>query len=357
MAVTAIDGGKQIRDNTVTASKVASSVIVAAGTNAFTGDQSVGGNKLTSVGTPVSGTDAANKNYVDAMATGLDFKASVRAATTAALPAATYANGSSGVGATLTANANGALAAQDGVTLVAGDRLLVKNQATGAQNGIYTVTQVGDASNPFILTRATDADTATELNAGAFAFVEEGTTNADVGFVCTTNNPVTIGTTALSFTQFSSAGSYTQGNGIAITGQSIAVSLGDASLEFSGGSVRVVHGTSGQIYVASAGGVLTPVTASGDVSSITAAGAVTLDVTKIPKFSRYSVRETPTGTINGSNAAFVLANTPISGTEQVYLNGIQQDSGASNDYTISTATITFNTAPVSGDKVRVTYWY
>lgn len=354
MSTTKINGATQIQANTVTSGQVNTSIIVAAGSNAFSADQSMGGFKLTSVGTPSAGTDAANKNYVDAMATGLDFKASVRAATAAVLPACTYANGSSGVGATLTGNANGALAAQDGVTLVAADRLLVKNQAAGEQNGLYAVTQVGTGGTPFILTRVTDADTATELNTGAFCFVEEGTVNGDVGFVLVTNNPITIGTTALVFTQFSAAGSYTGGNGVTITGQSIALNLGDASLEFNAGAVRVVHGTSGQVYVANASGVLTPVTFSGDVLSVSAAGVVALAAT-IVKTTNVVTRETPSGTINGSNATFTLANTPVAGTESLYLNGILQDSGAGNDYTISGVTITMLNVPVSGDKLRASY--
>ena len=132
-----------------------------------------------------------------------DFKASVRAATTAALAANTYDNGASGVGATLTANANGALAAVDGVTLVAGNRLLVKNEVTGANNGIYVVTQVGTAGTPYILTRASDADTNAEVTAGMIVPVEEGTVNADQAFILTTNNPITLGTTALTFAQYS----------------------------------------------------------------------------------------------------------------------------------------------------------
>jgi len=180
-------------------------------------------------GTATSDTVATSesiKAYVDSVASGLDLKDSCRAATTAALPAVTYDNGTSGVGATLTADANGALPAQDGVTLVANDRILVKDQAAGLQNGIYEVTQVGDGSNPFILTRTTDADTDAEVTAGMFTFIEEGTTNADAGFVLTTNNPITIGTTALSFTQFSGAGQITAGAGLTKSGNTLDVGAG-----------------------------------------------------------------------------------------------------------------------------------
>jgi len=133
-----------------------------------------------------------------------DFKGSARAATAAgvALPACTYANGASGVGATLTGNANGALAAQDGVTLVVDDRLLVKDQGGGAshlQNGIYVLTQVGTAGTPFILTRTTDADVAGELTPGFVVSVIEGTENAGTIWQHRTTTTPTVGTTALSF--------------------------------------------------------------------------------------------------------------------------------------------------------------
>lgn len=135
----------------------------------------------------------------------LDWKNSVRAATTAALPAVTYNNGLSGVGATLTATANGALPAQDGVSLALNERLLVKNQASGLQNGIYTVTQLGDGGNPFILTRAVDADTNADVTAGMAMVIEEGATYNDAAFFLGTNNPITVGTTALMFVQLTAS--------------------------------------------------------------------------------------------------------------------------------------------------------
>jgi len=136
-----------------------------------------------------------NKAYVDQVAQGLDVKGSVRAATTADL-SATYSNGSSGIGATLTAGSNGAIVV-DGVSLSVNDRILVKDQSTGAQNGIYTVTTQGDGSTAFVLTRATDVDEPDEFSGGAFVFVEEGTSNADNGYVFTHNGTPTFGTTSL----------------------------------------------------------------------------------------------------------------------------------------------------------------
>jgi len=134
-------------------------------------------------------------------AAGIKWRPSVKATTTAALPSCSYSNGSGGVGATLTATANGALAAQDGVTLIAGDRLLVKDQAAQLQNGVYTVAQVGTGGTPFILTRATDADTWLELVAQA-VIIEEGTTLADQAYICTVNQGGTLGTTSVTWATF-----------------------------------------------------------------------------------------------------------------------------------------------------------
>jgi hypothetical protein len=158
-------------------------------------------------GTVVAGDtiDAAIRKLdgnISSLASGLSWKDAAIAATTADLPASTYANGASGVGATLTADANGAIPAQDGVSLSVNDRFLVKDQTAGLENGIYDVTQLGDGSNPWILTRVVDADESAEID-GAAIFVQQGTASEDLAFVQTADAP-TMGTTALSFSQFSS---------------------------------------------------------------------------------------------------------------------------------------------------------
>ena len=162
------------------------------------------------------------KAYVDATASGLDLKDSSHAATTANL-SGTYDNGASGVGATLTNNSTQAALTVDGQLMVADERLLVKDQSTAAQNGIYTVTTVGTGSSNWVLTRATDFDTPTEVTSGSFTFVETGTTNADSGWVMTTDGAVTIGTTALAFSQFSGAGQITAGTGLSKSGNTLSV--------------------------------------------------------------------------------------------------------------------------------------
>lgn len=207
-------------------------VVLVDGTNAFTGDQSMGGNKLTSVGNGTLSTDAVNLGQLNDAITGLDKKASVRFATTADLPANTPSG--SGVGKTLQADANGAFPTTDGVTPAVNDRVLVKDYGGGASsihNGIYDLTQLGDGSNPWILTRATDADQDAEVTANLFVFAEEGTANGDKGFTLVTNNPITVDTTALQFTIFTTsaaqdlAGVLTVGN--TTGGTDISVSSGD----------------------------------------------------------------------------------------------------------------------------------
>ena len=167
--------------------------------------------------TPTNNTDIVNKQYADAIASGIHFHEAVDLATTAALPANTYNNGTSGVGATLTANANGALSVDSTLTVV-GNRILVKNEVTQANNGVYTVTQVGSAGTPYILTRATDFDTAgtgvDQIDEGDFFLVTSGTVNANTAWVQQTAPPITIGTTAIVFQQFSAPITYTAGTGL-----------------------------------------------------------------------------------------------------------------------------------------------
>lgn len=217
MSITKIDGSRQLR---------------------FSSDLNLQNHKILNVSTPTNDSDAANKAYVDSVASGVDAKQSAVAATVGALPSLNYANGTAGVGATLTGSSNGALPAQDGVTLVQNERLLVKTQASAFQNGIYTLTQVGDGSSPFILTRTTDNDSSSEVVA-AFVFIEEGTTNADSGWVCTTNAPVTMGTTDIDWSQFSGAGTIIAGDGLDKTGNTLAVNVDSSTIEINADTLRV----------------------------------------------------------------------------------------------------------------------
>ena len=183
-----------------------------------TGTVDVSSARITSVATPTGGTDAANKNYVDAQLQGLDVKNSVRVATTAN-------------GTLSSAFANGQTV--DGVTLATNDRILIKDQSTGSENGIYTVNASGAP------TRATDFDADSEVTGGTFFFVEEGTVNADNGFVMTNDGSVTVGTTALVFTQFSGAGQVIAGAALTKSGNTLNVGVDDSSIEVNSDALRV----------------------------------------------------------------------------------------------------------------------
>lgn len=268
---------RQIADQAITDAKIKAGAAIASskladganfikkdGTVAFTAAQSHGGFKITNLGTPTPGsTDAARivdvENAISSITSLFTSKGTVRAATAAA-------------GTLATSFANGQVI--DGVTLATGDRILIKNQSTQSENGVYTVNATGAP------TRATDMDTWAEVP-GAWVTVQEGTANADTTWLSTSNQGGTLGSTSITW--------------------------------------------------------YNPITAGG----ITSANFVD--------------KETPSGAINGSNTSYTLANTPTVGSEHVYLNGVLQESGSGNDYTISGGTITMLTAPLTGEKIRVTY--
>ena len=180
-----------------------------------------------------SSQSLVNKAYVDSVTSGLSVKTPVKVATTGNLTA-TYNNGAG----TLTGTTNFALSV-DGVTVSVNDRILVKDQSTAAQNGFYKVTATGSGSAAFVLTRTPDADAASELVAGAFAFVEEGTANADNGYVLSTDGAVTLGTTAINFEQFSGAGQISAGDGLTKTGNALSLNVDDSSIEINADTARV----------------------------------------------------------------------------------------------------------------------
>jgi hypothetical protein len=256
----------------------------------------MGGNKITGLGTPTADSDAATKLYVDSTAQGIDWKASVRAATTAN-------------GTLATAYANGSVV--DGVTLATGNRILIKDQTTGSENGIYTVNASGAP------TRAVDADTAAEIVASFAVFVEEGTDNADCGFVLTNNGTVTVGTTALVFTQFTGLGQVTAGNGLTKTGNTLNA-----------------VGTAGRI-TANADSIDIASTYAGQ-STITTLGTVA------------------TGTWNGTVIAGLYGGTGVANSgKTITLGGNLTTSGA-HATTLTTTGTTSVTLPTSGTLLTTT---
>ena len=220
------------------------------------GAVNVNSSKIINVSDPTNDSDAATKAYVDASVSGLDVKESVRIGTTAALDTVTYSQSAG----TLTRSGNGSINSSAGlgqsVTLVVNDRVLVKDQAEARQNGIYVVTTVGDGSNAFVLTRASDANVASEITGGTFTFVEEGS-NADNGYVFThdgtptLNNATLSNNTELTVSQFSGAGQIIAGEGLTKSGNTINV-VGGTTIDADANTIHVnSSGTANQILLSS----------------------------------------------------------------------------------------------------------
>lgn len=180
-----------------------------------TADVSMGSHKVTNLTDPSSAQDAATKAYVDATAQGLSVKGSVKLATTTALPTNTYAAG------VITITATGTLTV-DGTITALNDRILVKDESSQLKNGVYVVTTAGAVGVAAVLTRSADMDASAEFP-GAFVFVESGTVNTAAGFVCTNSTPPTVGTTAITFTQFSGAGELTAGTGLTKSANTLSI--------------------------------------------------------------------------------------------------------------------------------------
>lgn len=229
----------KIQDATIEASKLAGSV--PASKLDLTGSFDFASGTV-SVADPTQDSHAANKRYVDSVKQALDIKESVRVASSDSLnnenasTSFTYSNGVFTEDSAATA-----VVTLDGVQLASGNRVLLKNESTGANNGIYEVTTVGNGSTiAWVLTRASDFDSDEDISAGAFCFVEEGTENGDSGFVLTTDETITLGTTALTFTQFSGAGQVIAGDGISKSGNTVSVDLdSDSGLSVSASGLKI----------------------------------------------------------------------------------------------------------------------
>jgi hypothetical protein len=281
--------------------------------------------------TPSGSTDIANKLYVDTVAQGLDAKASCVAATTADI------------------TLSGAQTI-DGVSIVAGNRVLVKNQSLSQNNGIYLC-----ASGSW--TRTTDANTWDALTS-AFTFIEQGTTNADCGFVCTANAGGTLGTTALPWSQFSGAGTFTAGTGLTLTGSvfsltsPVAVANGGTGLTSLGSGVATFLGTpssanlaaavsdetgSGALVFASSPTLVTPTLGAATATSL---NGVTLTGTSTPALS-----VSGTASVSGSNTGDQTTITGNAGTATILqtarnINGVSFNGSADITVTAAAGTLT-----------------
>jgi hypothetical protein len=297
---------------TITSSSI-NSTTIGSGTAAAGTFTSVAMTTGTITTAPTSGNDIVNKEYADAIASGINFHQSCRLATTTALASNTYNNGASGVGATLTANANGALSI-DSVAVVAGNRVLIKNEVNQATNGVYVVTQTGSAGTPYILTRASDFDTAgtgvDKIDQGDFFLITAGTTQANTSWVQQTPLPIIVGTTAIVFTQFGAPLTYTAGTGLT---ESPAYTFNIANTAVTAGT----YGSASQVpvFAVNAQGQLTLVTntsiaiAAGAVSGL--AASATTDTTNAANITSGTL---PTGRLSGSYAGITGTGTLTAGT-------------------------------------------
>lgn len=264
-----------------------------------TGHVSVSNALIKDVATPVDANDAANKAYVDAVAEGLHIHASVKAATTAALTGSvTYDNGTSGVGATLTLATP--LSTLDGYSLVNGDRVLIKNQANAAHNGIYIRT------SSTVFTRSADFNTVAEIASGDFLFVSNGTINGNTGHVQTIPM-VTIGSTNITFEQFSGAGTYIAGAGLLFTGNQIDIVLQTSGgLEIVSDELGLKSTTAGNGLTFSSG-VLSVGGTAGRIS--VAADSIDIDTNYVGQNTITTLGTISTGTWQGTTIATIYGGT------------------------------------------------
>ena len=264
-----------------------------------TGHVSVSNALIKDVATPVDANDAANKAYVDAVAEGLHIHASVKAATTAALTGSvTYDNGTSGVGATLTLATP--LSTLDGYSLVNGDRVLIKNQANAAHNGIYIRT------SSTVFTRAADFNTVAEIASGDFLFVSNGTINGNTGHVQTIPM-VTIGSTNITFEQFSGAGTYIAGSGLLFTGNQIDIVLQTSGgLEIVSDELGLKSTTAGNGLTFSSG-VLSVGGTAGRIS--VAADSIDIDTNYVGQNTITTLGTISTGTWQGTTIGTIYGGT------------------------------------------------
>ncbi len=251
-----------------------------------TGAVDVSSAKVINLATPTNNNDAANKLYVDTLvATGITYHAPVKYEAPNAYTANYNQPGGPGVGVGATLTNAGTLAAfaPDGPTASIGDRILIYNQASALQNGVYTVTTVGDGSTAWVLTRATDADTyalktPNSLGEGDAFFVTSGNTGAGETYVCNTQGTITFGTTAINFVQISSAQIYSAGNGLTLT--NLTFSLTAPVSVANGGTALTSTPTNGQLLVGNGSGyTLASLTAGSGISVTNGAGSITIAAT------------------------------------------------------------------------------
>lgn len=268
--------------------------------------------------TPASNTDIANKQYVDTLvATGIHFHQPVRVESPSNLNATYNQPGGAGVGvgATLTNAGTQVALVIDGITMAVNDRVLVYQQTTQTQNGIYVVTNIGSGSTNWVLTRSSDADTyvinsANGLSEGSTVFVQQGATGAGETYTCNTSGTITFGTTNITFAQISSAQIYSAGTGLTLTGTQFSITnVGTAGTYGAAGQVPVfVTNAQGQVTSV----VNTPIAIAAAAVSGLAASATT-DTTNANNITSGSLG---TSRLSGSYTGITGVGTLTAGTWQ-----------------------------------------
>jgi hypothetical protein len=316
------------------------------------GNISASSGVITDVAEPVVGSDAANKAYVDNVASAA---LHVHEQVVLATPANsgrndTYNNGTAGVSATLTATANGTLVI-DSTVAQAAQRVLIKDCDDQVENGIYVVTTVGNGSTPYVMTRSSDADTSGESNAftldeGSYFFVTGGTTQKGAAYVCNTSTLIIFGTTSITFAEFSQAQVYSAGNGILITLGSIA--LNTPVTVASGGTGLTTSPANGQLLIGNgASFVLSTLTAGSGVSITNSAGSITLSATGSGGTVVEVKATSPLASSGGTSPTISIANS--TGTGSVVL-----DQGATISSATITAAISASITTITGTSANIT---
>jgi hypothetical protein len=287
-----------------------------------TASVSLNSQKITGLADPTEAQDAATKAYVDAARTGLDVKASVRVATTA----------------NITLSGTQTI---DGVAVIAGNRVLVKNQSTASENGIYDV-----AASTWA--RSADANTSAEVTSGMFTFVTEGTANDNSGWVLTTNDPITLDTTNLTFAQFSGAGSIEAGDGLTKTGSTLnAVGTTDR-ISVSSDAIDIASTYAGQSTITTVGTIATGTwngtaiaVANGGTGATTLTGFLVGNGTSAVTASATIAGTAITGDISG-NAGNVTGTVAIAngGTGATTAAGAKTNLGFTTKYAVNNTTLT-----------------
>ena len=310
--------------------------VTGTGVSSIAGNLDMTGNYVINLATPVNPTDAATKQYVDDVAQGLNVHDSCNAATTTTLATisggtVTYDNGTAGVGATLTTT--GSYTTIDGVTLSNGMRILVKNEATAANNGIYVVT------SSTVLTRAADFNSVPEVESGDFTFITAGTTYDNTGWV-QTDTVTTIGTSSINFVQFSGAGTYTAGSGLTLTGTVFSVNVAQPTITSVGTLTSLaVTGNITSGNVSGTTGAFTTVTGAG--SGITALNATNISSGTLAQARLANSSLTVNGTaisLGGSGTVTANAET-LTGTS---LNATVVGSSLTSVGTLASLSVTGN---------------